>query len=63
MDGIHGWYLQNQSAKAVVVKLRISGFYQLIAPGEAGNKAKILPQVLTESMILSELSSIQQAKR
>jgi hypothetical protein len=43
MDGIHGWYLQNQSAKSVVVKLRISGFYQLVAPGEAGNKARILP--------------------
>ncbi len=44
MDGIHGWYLQNQSAKPVVVKLRISGFYQLVPPGEAGNKAKILPK-------------------
>ncbi|AZS20727.1 hypothetical protein [Caulobacter sp. FWC26] len=44
MDGIHGWYLQNQSAKAVVVKLRISGFYQLVPPGEPGNKAKILPK-------------------
>lgn len=43
MDGIHGWYLQNQSAKPVVVKLRISGFYRLVPPGEPGNKAKILP--------------------
>ena len=44
MDGIHGWYLQNQSAKAVVVKLKVSGFYQLVPPGEPGNKAKILPK-------------------
>lgn len=44
MDGIHGWYLQNSSAKPVVVKLRISGFYQLVPPGEPGNKAKILPK-------------------
>ena len=28
-DGIHGWYLQNQSDKAVRVKLRIAGFYAL----------------------------------
>lgn len=47
MDGIHGWYLQNQSAKAVVVKLKISGFYQLVPPGEPGNKAKILPVTAT----------------
>lgn len=44
MDGIHGWYLQNSSAKPVVVKLRISGFYQLVPAGELGNKAKILPK-------------------
>ena len=28
-DGIHGWYLQNQSDKPVVVHLRISGFYEM----------------------------------
>jgi thiol:disulfide interchange protein DsbD len=35
--------------------------YLFWAPG--ADKPKILPQVLTEAMILSELSSIQQAKR
>ena len=35
--------------------------YLFWAPGAA--KPKILPQVLTESLVLSELSSIQQAKR
>ena len=35
--------------------------YLFWAPG--AERAKILPQVLTESLILSELSSIQQAKR
>jgi hypothetical protein len=41
-DGIHGWYLQNQSAKPVVVTLKLAGFYELVAPGEAGNESGIL---------------------
>lgn len=28
-DGIHGWYLKNDSANDVVVKLELAGFYQL----------------------------------
>jgi len=28
-DGIHGWYLQNQSEKAVVLHLKLSGFYEM----------------------------------
>ncbi len=28
-DGIHGWYLKNDSAKDVVVKLELAGFYGL----------------------------------
>ncbi len=42
-EGIHGWYLQNQSDKPVVVHMRLSGFYELIPPGEYGNEAKIVP--------------------
>ncbi len=42
-DGVHGWYLQNQGTKPVTVHLRISGFYNLIAPGEYGNLEGILP--------------------
>ncbi len=41
-DGIHGWYFQNQSVNPVVVHLRISGFYELIPPGEIGNEAGIV---------------------
>jgi hypothetical protein len=33
-DGIHGWYLQNQSEKPVVVHLKISGFYELLPDGK-----------------------------
>lgn len=41
IPGVHGWYLQNQSLKPVVVKLKMSGFYSLVPPGEYGNDAKI----------------------
>ncbi len=43
MPGVHGWYLQNQSEKPVTVKLKISGFYELVPPGEYGNEAGIKP--------------------
>jgi hypothetical protein len=36
-QGVHGWYLQNQGGKPVTVHLRMSGFYQLVPPGEYGN--------------------------
>lgn len=45
VDGIHGWYWQNRSAKPVTLRLRMSGFYSLVPPGEEGNKAGILPVV------------------
>ena len=44
-DGVHGWFLQNQSAKAVVVKIKLSGFYELIPCCEAGNEAGIVANV------------------
>jgi hypothetical protein len=40
-EGVFGWYLQNQSEKPVVVHLKISGFYDLVPPGEYGNDAGI----------------------
>jgi hypothetical protein len=40
-EGVFGWYLQNQSEKPVVVHLKISGFYDLVPPGEYGNNAGI----------------------
>lgn len=40
-DGIHGFYLQNQSEKPVQVRLHIAGFYELIPPGQEGNLARI----------------------
>src|SRR5229473_7875863 len=40
--GVHGWFFQNQSANPVVVRVKISGFYELIPPGETGNEAGII---------------------
>jgi hypothetical protein len=34
-QGIHGWYWQNKSEAPVTVRLRMAGFYELIA-GQAG---------------------------
>ena len=34
-QGIHGWYWQNKSGAPVTVRLRLAGFYELIA-GQAG---------------------------
>jgi hypothetical protein len=38
-DGIHGWYVQNQSVRPVTLTLRVSGFYSLIPAGQPGNEA------------------------
>lgn len=44
IDGVHGWYLQNQSVKPAVVHLKIAGFYELQAPGAIGNERGIKPK-------------------
>lgn len=44
-DGIHGWYFQNQSSRPVRMHLQISGFYQLIPPGQPGNLGGAVPRV------------------
>ncbi len=41
LDGIWGWYLQNQSEAPAVVHLKLAGFYELIPPGAYGNVAAI----------------------
>lgn len=42
IPGVHGWYLQNQSAKPVMVKLKLAGFYELVPIGEYGNESAIV---------------------
>jgi hypothetical protein len=44
-DGVHGWFFQNQSVNPVVVRVKISGFYELIPPGDTGNEAGIIANV------------------
>jgi hypothetical protein len=44
LDGVHGWYLQNQSTKPTVVHLRIAGFYELQPPGQIGNEVGLKPR-------------------
>jgi hypothetical protein len=53
-DGVHGWFFQNQSLNNVVVRVRISGFYELIAPGETGNEARIVANVPADKAIATK---------
>jgi hypothetical protein len=53
-DGIHGWYFQNQSVNPVVVRVKLSGFYDLIPLGEAGNEARILANVPADRAIVAK---------
>ena len=43
LSGVHGWFFQNSSERPVTVRLRLSGFYELVPPGEYGNEAGIAP--------------------
>jgi hypothetical protein len=42
-NGIHGWYLVNAAVPPARVRLRLAGFYKLVAPGEEGNLGGITP--------------------
>lgn len=44
-DGIQGWQFSNTGDKAVVIRVRLSGFYELVPPGEPGNEARIVANV------------------
>ncbi len=44
-DGIQGWQFSNSGDDAVIVKLRLAGFYELIPSGEAGNEAGVIANV------------------
>jgi hypothetical protein len=43
VDGIHGWYFRNRSDQPIKVRLKLSGFYDLVPAGEEGNLAGIEP--------------------
>jgi len=44
-DGIQGWQFVNGGDGAVVIRLRLSGFYELVPPGQPGNEAGIVANV------------------
>lgn len=44
-DGIQGWQFSNSSEKPVVVRVTLTGFYDLIPAGEEGNLAGIVANV------------------
>lgn len=44
-DGIHGWQFSNSGEKPVVVHLRLTGFYELVPPGEPGNESRVVANV------------------
>jgi hypothetical protein len=44
-DGIEGWQFSNGGDKDVVVRVKVSGFYDLIPLGEVGNEAGIIANV------------------
>jgi hypothetical protein len=44
-DGIHGWYFQSWAERPSVIRLRVSGFYELVPSGAPGNEAGVAPNV------------------
>ena len=44
-DGIQGWQFSNSSETPVTVRLRLSGFYDLIPSGQPGNEAGVVANV------------------
>ena len=44
-DGIQGWQFSNSGETPVVVRVRLAGFYELVAAGQPGNEAGIVANV------------------
>lgn len=44
-DGIQGWQFINSGDKPVVIRVKLTGFYELIPLGEPGNEARIVANV------------------
>ena len=43
IQGIHGWYFRNRSGAPIKIRMRLSGFYELVPAGQEGNLANIRP--------------------
>jgi hypothetical protein len=44
-DGIQGWFFQNSAVEPVVIRVKVSGFYDLVPAGQPGNEAGIVANV------------------
>ena len=44
-DGVHGWYFENRATNPIIVRISMSGFYELIEPGDTGNEIGAEPGV------------------
>jgi hypothetical protein len=44
-DGIQGWLFSNSSDDPIVVRVKLAGFYDLIASGQPGNEAGVVANV------------------
>lgn len=44
-DGIQGWQFSNGGDEPIVIRLRLAGFYELVAPGQPGNEAGVIANV------------------
>jgi hypothetical protein len=44
-DGIQGWQFSNSGDKPIVVRVKLAGFYELIAAGQPGNEAGVIANV------------------
>ncbi|MDB5684197.1 MAG: hypothetical protein JWM75_1895 [Sphingomonas bacterium] len=40
-DGIQGWYFDNSSSGPIVVRVKLTGFYDLVPSGQPGNESGI----------------------
>jgi hypothetical protein len=44
-DGIQGWFFQATGDKPLLIRLKVTGFYDLIPPGQTGNDKRIIANV------------------
>ncbi|MEQ1607968.1 MAG: hypothetical protein ABL956_03195 [Hyphomonadaceae bacterium] len=44
-DGIEGWQFSNSGDTSVVIRVKLTGFYELVPAGEPGNEARIVANV------------------
>lgn len=47
LAGVHGWFFRNGGLDPVTIRIRFSGYYDLIPPGEEGNLKNVEPLNVT----------------